>query len=281
MYKRQEESRARKPTPFDEIEATIEVFRTTLFEATPDVYADLEDALALAWPERTWKLPAFFRWGSWVGGDRDGNPNVTAHVTRAAFERQRAAVLARYLQDVEALGRTLSVAAHRGAEPAGVTALEHSLVRDRERLPEIAARARPRTPHEPWREKLFYMAARLRATLARGEAGYVDAAGYQRDLALLEESLVAAGFGRLARGLLRACQRRVEVFGFHLATVDIRQHSGVHEQVVAELLAAGGRPGYAALDEAVVVALTPDGGVLGTWPLDEFDHDDLASALAD
>ncbi len=245
-----EESRTRRPTPEDEIEATLEVFRRTLFEVTPDVYAEVEDALTACWPERTWRLPTFFRWGTWVGGDRDGNPNVTAHVTRAAFERQRAAVLARYLQDVEALGRTLSVAAHRGAEPAGVTALEHSLVRDRERLPEIAARARPRTPHEPWREKLFYMAARLRATLARGEAGYVDAAGYQRDLALLEESLVAAGFGRLARGLLRACQRRVEVFGFHLATVDIRQHSGVHEQVVAELLAAGGRPGYAALDEA-------------------------------
>ena len=245
-----EEARTRRPTPEDEIEATLEVFRRTLFEVTPDVYAELEDALAQCWPERSWRLPSFFRWGTWVGGDRDGNPNVTAHVTRAAFERQRAAVLARYLQDVQALGRTLSVAAHRGADPAGVTELARSLEQDRERLPEIAARARPRTLHEPWREKLFYMAARLRATVARADAGYVDAAGYLRDLGLLERSLVAAGFGRLARGHLRANQRRAEVFGFHLATVDIRQHSGVHEQVVAELLAAGGRPGYLALDEA-------------------------------
>lgn len=245
-----EESRTRRPTPQDEVEATIEVFRRTLFEVTPDVYAELEDALAACWPERSWRLPTFFQWGTWVGGDRDGNPNVTAHVTRTAFERQRAAVLTRYLQDVSALGRTLSVASHRGSDPAGVAELEASLADDRERLPEVAARARPRTQHEPWREKLWYMAERLRATLARGDAGYVDAAAYLSDLDLLERSLTAAGFGRLARGHLRACQRRALVFGFHLATVDLRQHSGVHEVVVGELLAASGRPGYAALDEA-------------------------------
>ena len=173
-----EESRARKPTPFDEIEATIETFRRTLFEVTPDVYADLEDALAATWPERTWKLPPFFRWGTWVGGDRDGNPNVTAAITRAAFERQRSAALTRYLQDVELLGRTLSVASHRGSDPGAVAALEASLELDRARLPEVAARARPRALHEPWREKLWYMAARLRATVGRGDDGYVDAAGY-------------------------------------------------------------------------------------------------------
>ncbi|MBK9036337.1 MAG: phosphoenolpyruvate carboxylase [Myxococcales bacterium] len=245
-----EESRTRRPTPQDEIEATIEVFRRTLLEVTPDVYAQLEDALTACWPERAWRVPTFFRWGTWVGGDRDGNPHVTAHVTRAAFERQRAAVLNRYLEDVQALGRTLSVAAHRGKDPAGTAELERSLARDRERLPEVAARARPRTQHEPWREKLWYMAERLRSTLARGDHGYVDAAGYLRDLELLARSLTAAGFARLAHGHLRACQRRVEVFGFHLATVDIRQHSAVHEVVVDELLAASGRPGYAALDEA-------------------------------
>ncbi|MCL4223068.1 MAG: phosphoenolpyruvate carboxylase [Myxococcales bacterium] len=250
-----EETRARKPTPHDELEAVIEVFRRTLFEVTADVYDDLDDALAATWPERTWRVPAFFRWGTWVGGDRDGNPNVTAHVTRAAFERQRAVVLARHHEDVLALGRALSVSARRGATPGGIEDLARSLVRDRERMPEVAARAMPRTPHEPWREKLWYMAARLRATAARGDDGYVDAAGYLRDLTLLERALTGAGFGRLARGLVRRCQRRVEVFGFHLATVDIRQHSAVHERVVDELLAAGGRPGYGALDEAARVRL--------------------------
>ena len=249
-----EESRARKPTPFDEIESTIEVFRHTLFEVTADVYADLEDALAATWPDGPrdgagWKLPAFFRWGTWVGGDRDGNPNVTAAITRAAFERQRGAVLARYLHDVEALGRTLSMATHRGSDPGATAELEESLERDRARMAEVAARARPRAVHEPWREKLWYMAARLRATAARGDDGYVDAHGYLHDLELLDRSLVAAGFGRVARAHLRGCARRVEVFGFHLASLDLRQHSSVHERAVAELLAAGGRDGYLALDE--------------------------------
>ena len=252
-----EESRARKPTPQDEIEAALEVFRRTLFEVTADVYDDLDDALAAVYPEREWRVPAFFRWGTWVGGDRDGNPNVTAHVTRAVFERQRVAVLNRHLEDVTALGKALSVSARRGVhcQGPGLDALDASLVRDRARQPEVAALAMPRAPHEPWREKLWYIAARLRATLQRGDASYVDAAGYLRDLRHVEGALCDAGFGRLARGLVRRCQRRAEVFGFHLASVDIRQHSSVHEVVVDELLAANGHPGYAGLDEPARVAL--------------------------
>lgn len=244
-----EEARARRPTPYDEIETAVEVFRRTLFTVTADVYADLEDALAASYPERTWRLPGFFRWGTWVGGDRDGNPNVTADVTRAAFARQRTAVLTRYLDDVAGLGRVLSVSAGRGVDPAGVAPLEASLEADRARLPEVAARARTRAAHEPWREKLWYVQARLRATLARADDAYPDVAAYLRDLALLDTSLTASAFGRLARAHVRACIRRAEVFGFHLATVDLRQHSSVHERVVDELLAAAGRPGYAALDE--------------------------------
>jgi phosphoenolpyruvate carboxylase len=253
-----EESRARKPTPHDELEAVMEVFKRTLFEVTADVYDDLDDALAATYPERAWRVPAFFRWGTWVGGDRDGNPNVTAHVTRSTFERQRAVVLERHLADVQELGRTLSVSSRRVVSAAGIEELVNSLARDREHLPEVAARAMPRAPHEPWREKLWYIASRIRQTIERGENSYVDAAGYLRDLTLLERGLEGAGFGRLARGLVRRCQRRVEVFGFHLASVDIRQHSAIHETVVDELLAAGGRPGYAALDEAARVKALGD-----------------------
>ncbi|MCE9573935.1 MAG: phosphoenolpyruvate carboxylase [Deltaproteobacteria bacterium] len=245
-----EESRARRPTPYDEIETAVEVFRRTLFTTTADVYADLEDALAETYPGRAWRLPVFFRWGTWVGGDRDGNPNVTADVTRAVFERQRTATLHRYLDDVVVLGRVLSVSARRGVDPEAVLRLEQSLEADRVRLPEVAPRARSRAAHEPWREKLWYVQARLRATLVRGDAGYVDVGGYQRDLELLESTLTVAGFGRLARSHVRACRRRADVFGFHLATVDIRQHSSVHESVVDELLARGGRIGYGGLDEA-------------------------------
>src|SRR6201999_750909 len=104
-----------------------------------------------------WRLPAFLRWGSWVGGDRDGNPNVTAAVTRATFARHRTAVLTRYLDDVVVLGRSLSMSDLRTTRAHGLDELTAALERDRERLPEVAARARPRTAHEPWREKLWYV----------------------------------------------------------------------------------------------------------------------------
>jgi phosphoenolpyruvate carboxylase len=260
---RTEESRATKPAPRDELEAGLDVFARTLFDATPAVYRELEDALARHFPGEDWlglaggdptdwPVPTFLRWGSWIGGDRDGNPFVTAHVTRTALERQRALALARYLADVDALGRALSISSRRAPAPDGLVELVDSLARDRERFPEIAARVQRFAMFEPWREKLWYMAARLRATLERSEASYIDVAGYQRDLWLLERSLVASGYGRLALGLLRDCRRRADVFGFHLASLDLRQHSGVHERVVGELLDATGlmrARGYGGMDE--------------------------------
>lgn len=258
-----EDARARRPTPIDEVENSLEVFRRSLLDVTPRIYRTIEDRLA-ARLGGVWRLPVFLRWGTWVGGDRDGNPNVTAAVTRAAFARHRATVLTRYLEDVVALGRALSVSALRirgarggsrgsseaGADGAPLAELEASLASDRERLPEVAAHARPRTAREPWREKLWYVQARLRATLAHRDDGYVTAADYAAELAVIDRSLRAAGFARLADQDLRDAIRRVDVFGFHLASLDVRQHSGVHDRVVAELLARGGRPGYLELDES-------------------------------
>jgi phosphoenolpyruvate carboxylase len=260
---RTEESRTTKPTPRDELEAGLDVFTRTLFDATPAVYRELEDVLTRLFPGEDWLrlgaagpgdwvVPSFLRWGSWIGGDRDGNPFVTAHVTRTALERQRVLALERHLADVESLGRALSVSSRRAPNPSGLGDLVESLERDRARFPEVAARVQRFTVFEPWREKLWYMAARLRATLERGDASYVDAAGYQRDLWLLERSLVASGYGRLALGRLRDCRRRADVFGFHLASLDLRQHSGVHERVVAELCEATGlmrARAYADMDE--------------------------------
>jgi phosphoenolpyruvate carboxylase len=242
-----EDARARRPTPLDEVETMLDVFRRSLLEVTPRVYRTIEDRLA-ARVGGVWRLPSFLRWGTWVGGDRDGNPNVTAPVTRAALSRQRAVVVARYLADVEALGRSLSISALR-ARPGSLDELASSLDVDRERFPEVAAHARPRTLHEPWREKLWYAQARLRATLDHGEDGYPDCARYRADLAVLDRSLRAAGFAAVAEQDLRDALRRVDVFGFHLASLDLRQHSGVHDRVVGELLARGGRPGYLDLDE--------------------------------
>ncbi len=241
-----EDARARRPTPIDEVENSLEVFRRSLLDVTPRIYRTVEDRLA-ARLGGAWQLPPFLRWGTWVGGDRDGNPNVTAAVTRGALARQRTTVITRYLDDVVTLGRTLSVSVLRAK--GSIAELELALERDRERLPEVAARARPRTASEPWREKLWYVQARLRATLEHRDDGYVDAEEYRDELAILDRSLRSAGFGALADQELRDSLRRVDVFGFHLASLDVRQHSGVHDRVVSELLARGGRTGYLERDE--------------------------------
>ncbi|MGN6106909.1 MAG: phosphoenolpyruvate carboxylase [Kofleriaceae bacterium] len=247
-----EDSRARRPTPLDEVEYALDVFRRSLLDVTPRIYRTIENRLAARFGGE-WHIPPFLRWGTWVGGDRDGNPNVTSSVTRIALARQRALVLDRYLEDVLSLGRSLSVSALRAHGP--VDALEAVLEQDRERLPEVAARARPRTIHEPWREKVWYLHARLLATIEHRDAAYVDADEYIADLAVIDRSLRAAGFAEIADYQLRDAIRRAEVFGFHLASLDLRQHSGVHDRVVAELLARVGRPGYLTADEPARRAL--------------------------
>jgi phosphoenolpyruvate carboxylase len=250
-----EDARARRPTPLDEVENSLEVFRRSLLDTTPRIYRTIEDRLTARFGE-SWRLPAFLRWGTWVGGDRDGNPNVTAGVTRATFARHRTTALTRHLADVVVLGKSLSLSALRVNHRAQrlierpLEELEQSLERDRERLPEVAARARQRTVREPWREKLWYIQARLRATLEHRDDGYVAAEDYRRELAVLDRSLRAAGFAQVADQDLRDTIRRAEVFGFHLASLDVRQHSAVHDTVVAELLARGGRTGYLGCDEA-------------------------------
>ncbi|HEU0029715.1 MAG TPA: phosphoenolpyruvate carboxylase [Kofleriaceae bacterium] len=250
-----EDARARRPTPLDEVEYALDVFRRSLLDVTPRIYRTIEDRVRSRFGG-SWRAPAFLRWGSWVGGDRDGNPNVTAAMTRAALARHRNVVLARYLDDVAALGRALSVSTLRanGAIPELDQTLEH----DRERLPEVAARAIPRTKHEPWREKLWYVQARLRATLEHREDGYVDADEYRDELLLLDRTLRTAGFAPIAEQELRDSIRRVEVFGFYLASLDLRQHSAIHDKAVDELLARGGKPGYLAADEAKRCAMLGD-----------------------
>jgi phosphoenolpyruvate carboxylase len=242
-----EDSRAHRPTPLDEIETALDVFRRSLLEVTPRVYRTIEDRLT-ARLGGVWRLPSFLRWGTWVGGDRDGNPNVTAVTTRIALQRQRTVVLSRYLRDVEELGKSISMSALR-ARPKSLEELIASIEKDRERFPEVAAHARPRTMHEPWREKLWYVQARLRGALDHAEHGYADAERYRADLAVLDRSLRDAGFAAIAEQGLRDALRRLDVFGFHLASLDIRQHSAVHDRVVGELLARGGKPGYLDRDE--------------------------------
>jgi phosphoenolpyruvate carboxylase len=247
-------ARTVRPTALDEVRAGLVVFERTLLDAVPEIYRALARGLAERWPGVEFRIPPFLRFGTWIGGDRDGNPFVTAEVTRAALERQRAVALSRYARDVRQLLGELSASA-AGMPAAAREQLEASIAADRERFPELPASSRSLREDERWREKLRFMAARLEATRGRGEGGYPDAQAYLVDLELLQETLRAAGLSRLARGALEDARRRAEVFGFHLATMDLRQHSDVHARVVDEVLARGGTPGYARRSEAERAAL--------------------------
>lgn len=244
-----EEARAVKPSPRDEVASALDVFETTLLDVTPAMYRAFEEALAAAYPGERFDVPAFLRWGTWIGGDRDGNPFVTADTTRWVLEQQRVCVLRRYLRDVDELMRALSVSSRRVKDASGLAALEASLAPDRDSLPEVMARAQRYARHEPWREKLWYMRTRLEDTLHRGDAAYANVDRYLEDLRVLRDTLQACGFARLAEGYLHDAIRRAEVFGFHLASLDLRQHSGVHERAVAELLQLMGTGGYLDMDE--------------------------------
>ncbi|GAB4533157.1 MAG: phosphoenolpyruvate carboxylase [Haliangiales bacterium] len=250
-----EESRAVKPSPRDEVISSLDVFETTLLDVTPMMYRAFEEALRAAFPDEVFTIPPFLRWGTWIGGDRDGNPFVTSDTTRWVLEQQRLCVLKRYLSDVDDLMRALSVSERRVTDRAGLAELEASLATDRERMPEVRARAQRYTTHEPWREKLWYIRARLADTQTRGDASYANADRFLEDLTLLRDSLRATGFARLAEGVLHDTIRRAEVFGFHLASLDLRQHSAVHERAVDELLRLSGTTGYQYLDEDARVEL--------------------------
>jgi len=242
-------SRTARPSPLDEVRAGLRVFERTLLDAVPAVYRELSDRLAAAWPGAHLRVPPFLRFGSWIGGDRDGNPFVSAEVTRYALERHRALALTRHAADAHALWRELSAALPEAAGAARA-ALDASIAADRDLLGDPPLATRALRLDERWREKLRYVRLRLEAARVRGDGAYPDARSYRADLELLQETLTQAGLGRLARGRLEDARRRAEVFGFHLATLDVRQHSSVHERAVAELLAQGGLPGYAGLPES-------------------------------
>ena len=218
----------------DEVANGIAYYDYTFLHELPRLYATFEDQLAEAIAE---PLPSFLRMGSWIGGDRDGNPFVTAEVLRQAILMQSERALSFYLDELHVLGRELS--------------LHTLLVHTTAELDRLAARSPDHSPHrasEPYRRAISGIYARVAATartlngaevhrIPVGEAApYGGAAELAADLRVIHDSLVANGSAMLARGRLRDLRRAVDVFGFHLAALDLRQNSDVHERVVAELL---------------------------------------------
>ena len=226
----------------DEIRNGISFYDETFFAELPRLYAQFEDQLTAAFPEQDdWSLPPFFRIGSWIGGDRDGNPFVTADILRAGLRLQSTAAIEFYLGELHALG--------------GELPLSKLLVSVSPELEALAAKSPDTSAHradEPYRRALTGIYARLAATaksldqhevvrhaIAAAEP-YAAAADLATDLAILADSLKAHGGALLAGGRLRRLIRAVEVFGFHLAPIDLRQNSDVHERTVGELLAKAG-----------------------------------------
>lgn len=234
-----------KLTVADEIENALSYYQSTFLRQIPKLYQEIEAAL----PGHP--IAPFFRMGNWIGGDRDGNPNVSAETLQMALRRQSETVLRFYLTEVHELGAELSISAMLAPVTPGMQALA-------ERSPDHNAHRED----EPYRRALIGMYARLAATLhaftgtealrhaVAPQDPYRRSDEFLADLKVIETSLRSHHADALIAPRLRPLMRAVQVFGFHLATVDLRQSSDKHEAVVAELLkTAKIEADYSALDE--------------------------------
>jgi phosphoenolpyruvate carboxylase len=256
-----DEFRAEKTSVADEVRHGLYFLTTAIWDTIPRIHDDLQNAISVNYQAQV-EMPAIIRYRSWIGGDRDGNPFVTPAVTRATLALQRATVIRLYLHELRQLREELSISSKLLEMPQQ---LSESLQEDRNQitLPPAALR---RYRSEPFRLKACYMIGRLQSLLSnnhkpveKDKKAAVSGIHYGdqqflADLTLLKDSLLAAklpGSDRLDHLIVR-----LKIFGFHLAALDIRQHSNVHEQAVAELLQlAGVNDHYAALDEPARITL--------------------------
>jgi phosphoenolpyruvate carboxylase len=230
--------RVKAMDPIDEVRTVMAAFDETLFRIVPVVYRELDRALAGSASGQTpSQVPAFLRFGSWVGADRDGNPFVTAQVTREAAAIQAEHALRALETTTTRIGRSLTL--HEGSAPPAA-ALRRALAAASAAHPELLTEISERSPQEPYRTYLLYVAQRLAATRARhADLAYRGPAEYLADLRVVQESLAAAGAAKQAFGELQHLIWQAETFGFHLAGLEVRQHSEVHARALAELRAAG------------------------------------------
>ena len=258
-----EEIRQVKLTVPDEVKGNLYYFEDTLSLVIPKIYHELERSLKKAFPKTAWNVPSFLRFGSWIGGDRDGNPFVTPEVTVETVRLLRGAALKLHIAAVEELSHRLSSSEKQ--TPIS-SALSESLSRDATLFPLLAEQLSRHIPFERYREKCNYIHEKLLRTLAHTQsfdsdwkkatstppAGtwYLAADELVADLRLMEDSLRANKGAILADGYLAEIIRNTQVFGFRLASLDIRQHSGRHTAALGELLKKSGAcADYAALSE--------------------------------
>jgi len=235
--------RTEKPTPVDEVRSIMAVFDETLYTSIPEVYQRIEDVIHgdVLHDDRVRDEPpivrSFVRLGTWVGGDRDGNPFVTASVTKKAAAIASEHVLLGLERTANRVGRNLTLDATTTPPTDALLALWQRLrSADEDAAREIAKRS----PNEPHRRILLLIARRIAATRTRdADLAYRDPAQLLDELTIVQQSLVSAGASRHAYGQLQQFIWQVETFGFHLAELEVRQHSAIHRKVLAEVESGG------------------------------------------
>ncbi len=223
---------AHKPTVADEVEHVGYYLANVLYRVAPVYYEAFADAVEKVHGRRI-ELPQVLRFGTWVGGDMDGNPNVNAGTVRAALDAQRAQAIARYRRDLHALGDVLTQSSGRVEVDAAVLARADDYAL---RLPDAAAALGPRLADMPYRRLLELMQVRLALAAKSDARGYASAREFIDDLTLIDVSLQQHRGEHAGRFALQRLLWRVRTFGFHLAALDLRQDSAAHDAALAALL---------------------------------------------
>ncbi|MCB9849935.1 MAG: phosphoenolpyruvate carboxylase [Phycisphaerales bacterium] len=245
-----DELRPERPLVIEEVREGLYFLRGTIWQTVPQLYSDLRDALQTYY-EADPPLPVFLRYRSWIGGDRDGNPRVTVDVTRQTLAELRSAAFDLYEAELIQLGRELSLSSRRIKFDGKLAA---AIEADAARCP-LSDDEQRAMRYEPVRVRLRQVRSKIAES--RECAGAYRAEDLIADLEALADALSASGLDVIARrGSLADLLVRARTFGFHMASLDIRQHSAVHEAVVAEMLRlAGVAKDYASLSEAEKTAL--------------------------
>ncbi|HVF54994.1 MAG TPA: phosphoenolpyruvate carboxylase, partial [Pyrinomonadaceae bacterium] len=241
-----DEIRRHRPTVIDEIKMGLDYYPSVIIETLPEVYAEMASAFTQVYGIQIGvdELPSVITFASWIGGDRDGNPYVTAETTHDALSMARHTIIDYYVEAVDRLQEQVSLSAQQVEVSAGLQAAHQAYG---ETLPGAQAGADSHAPAEIYRRFLACVLYRLRAAREAPvrSGGYVDAADFCADLRIVRESLSANKGGELAEGLLDPLLRQIETFGFHLHTLDIRQHARIHARAVRELAGGLGLEGQA------------------------------------
>jgi phosphoenolpyruvate carboxylase len=233
-----DELRDRKPTVIDEVRNGLYYFDETLFTVLPDVYHELERCLTKYYPQEDWHVPSFLKFGSWIGGDRDGNPSVTAKVTWETLGLHRQLAIKKYEERLRQTVKHMSFSKNIVKVSDELLA---SIQMDREALGNIQDVWR--NEKEPYRIKVTYMIEKIHNTgnpSVSPSQKYNNPDEFIQDLQIIDQSLRSHYANYVADVYIKKLVRQVELFGFHLAALDIRQHSKEHEMAMTEILAKMG-----------------------------------------